>query len=779
MAKIVDVTFNDDTLTDSMGNLTAGALKRVSDATYHDSDLLKRSFGNRENAINFSEDENGGTEWDYTTNVTFTALVADPDGGTTAVKFTGSGGAGKTHFAEAAAKYALTSDSYAVASAYVKIGTAYDPDNWIYLCAGAQDAGQTQSGAWFQLEGAGDVGNGTETGSAVNPVITSEGDNWYRVSFAYDVLTTDGQVGFIYVAFAEADGDSSIAASADTWNLIVYGLQLEELPSGNTIGDELIADQVDRDFSGASDWTNTDINAYDETGDLTITASAIGQFCTLAAAEAVMAQNNWYVLEFDVANIANTWTISDFDDGFEIGVVSANGTDKQIIFKYTDASTGGLRITSDHAASSADFDNFSLKQIPDVALLYPSTLANVDDEAEGHATRDISAIPRIEDGSALAEGEAVNLLDYSEDFTEWTVSDATIESTSFTGPDGEAYTTGHLKENSDTSTHYIVYTITSELTDDADHTASIYVKKPSTNGRSWIALYIKTKAGTLGGSWFNISSGELGTNSGSDDRGIETDLEDNDWYRIWVTEDIGSAAGVPQVILYLGDSDTGISYAGDNASGVYLYGAQLEESPSYPTSYIPTSGCPTIRTTEAGSATTGYSWTMSAALRNSIGNIADSEFTMIVEWTPKHSYTDLSGSNSVVISDSDKPLFITNNAGLLYGWDGSSSSTVDADFVRDTTYLFFLRAFADNGDFDFEVGEKHGGVTTWDATPATYDGSFNPSSVIQLAYGSEFPMHIGRLIFYDEALTRAEIEGEPWATEGGGFSRFRLGMNVS
>ena len=72
----------------------------------------------------------------------------------------------------------------------------------------------------------------------------------------------------------------------------------EALPSGNVIGDELIVDQVDRDFSGASDWTNVDIDAYDETDDLTITADAEDQYCTLAASEAVMAQNNWYIFEF-------------------------------------------------------------------------------------------------------------------------------------------------------------------------------------------------------------------------------------------------------------------------------------------------------------------------------------------------------------------------------------------------------------------------------------------------------------------------------------------------
>ena len=54
-------------------------------------------------------------------------------------------------------------------------------------------------------------------------------------------------------------------------------------------------------------------------------------------------------------------------------------------------------------------DNLSITAIPPLAMLEPS------DFAEGT----IPAQPRFEADGLLIEGEAVNLLDYSEDFSQW------------------------------------------------------------------------------------------------------------------------------------------------------------------------------------------------------------------------------------------------------------------------------------------------------------------------------------------------------------------------
>jgi len=124
---------------------------------------------------------------------------------------------------------------------------------------------------------------------------------------------------------------------------------------------ELMPNQVDRDFSGASAWSNIDLNAYNETTDLTITATAANQYCTCPVASAPTTIGKRYRMEFDVANIVATWTIKSFDGTQTIGTVSANGTDTRI--EWTATTTGGYRIVSVATTSSGDFDNFSLVEI--------------------------------------------------------------------------------------------------------------------------------------------------------------------------------------------------------------------------------------------------------------------------------------------------------------------------------------------------------------------------------------------------------------------------------
>jgi hypothetical protein len=139
---------------------------------------------------------------------------------------------------------------------------------------------------------------------------------------------------------------------------------------------ELMPNQVDRDFSGASAWANVDFNSYDETDDLTVTATAAEQYATLLAASAPTTIGKRYRMTFDVANIVSTFTIQSFDGTQEIGTVSADGTTQNL--DWTATTTGGYRIVADADDSSADFDNFTLTQL--------GCVFEVDSSGVGHNT---------------------------------------------------------------------------------------------------------------------------------------------------------------------------------------------------------------------------------------------------------------------------------------------------------------------------------------------------------------------------------------------------------
>ena len=124
---------------------------------------------------------------------------------------------------------------------------------------------------------------------------------------------------------------------------------------------ELMPNQVDRDFSGASAWANVDINAYDATDDLTITANAIGQYCTCPVISVPTTIGTRYRMTYDIANIASTWELQSFDGTQTIGIISANATTANL--EWTAKTTGGYRIVSVASNSSGDFDNFTLKDI--------------------------------------------------------------------------------------------------------------------------------------------------------------------------------------------------------------------------------------------------------------------------------------------------------------------------------------------------------------------------------------------------------------------------------
>jgi len=74
----------------------------------------------------------------------------------------------------------------------------------------------------------------------------------------------------------------------------------------------------------------------------------------------------------------------------------------------------------------------------------------------------------------------------------------------------------------------------------------------------------------------------------------------NDFKRVSFT--YSSTLTNAQVRIYLADSGTSDGYTGDGTSGIYIFGAQLEQK-SYATSYIPTKGSQISRLSETASQT--------------------------------------------------------------------------------------------------------------------------------------------------------------------------------
>jgi hypothetical protein len=198
--------------------------------------------------------------------------------------------------------------------------------------------------------------------------------------------------------------------------------------------------------------------------------------------------------------------------------------------------------------------------------------------------------------SLLLEPQRTNLALYSEQFDNaaWAKSNATVTANATTSPEGyvnayklitnNAVINGQITDNISKSASQITYT------------SSIFVKKAEWDR---IGLYISDAStfNNRGQAFFNLD-GTLGTVAAAGTfTNASSNIEEypNDWYRVYLTVTVPSTTTTIVLRYYSLDNN---ELNGDGTSGIYIYGAQLEQG-SYATSYIPTYGTSVTRALDA------------------------------------------------------------------------------------------------------------------------------------------------------------------------------------
>ena len=218
-----------------------------------------------------------------------------------------------------------------------------------------------------------------------------------------------------------------------------------------------------------------------------------------------------------------------------------------------------------------------------------------------------SNVPRLDysDGgcpSLLLENSSTNLITYSEAFDNayWTKNGSSVTS-GFVSPKGDL-SAFKLVEDTSTGSHSLS---ASALVGVSDLATSIYVKYA---GSEYIVIRSNSSGGAYLNCTFNLLTGVNTFNGFTEDFKI-TSMPDG-WLRISVgNRSSASAFRVNSFIL----SPTNVidnnspSHVGNGTSGVYIFGAQLEQG-SYATSYIKTVGTTQTRSADtangAGNAST-------------------------------------------------------------------------------------------------------------------------------------------------------------------------------
>jgi hypothetical protein len=188
--------------------------------------------------------------------------------------------------------------------------------------------------------------------------------------------------------------------------------------------------------------------------------------------------------------------------------------------------------------------------------------------------------------SLLVEPQRTNLLLRSEEFDDgaWLKSQVTVTANDEVAPDG-TLTADKLVELSSINVSPRVEQL-QPVTAGAIYTVSSYVKKSE---RQFLQIiFFGGEFGLNAFANFDLDAGAVGT-VGSAATASIVDVG-NGWYRCTATAEAlatSNASGVSFRIITSATATRGQTYTGDGTSGIFLWGAQLEEG-STASSYIPT-----------------------------------------------------------------------------------------------------------------------------------------------------------------------------------------------
>ena len=188
------------------------------------------------------------------------------------------------------------------------------------------------------------------------------------------------------------------------------------------------------------------------------------------------------------------------------------------------------------------------------------------------------------DSQGVIRTATTNLLLRSEEFqTTWTTTRANISGDAAVAPNGSVTADKLVEDTTATSTHVVAQTGINYVSG-LSYTFSCYAKEA---GRQSVRLSFPAAAFTTNiFGHFNLANGSVVSSS----TGVVSTITavGNGWYRCSATA-TATASTSAGVTVFIGETSnsTNTSFSGDGTSGIYLWGAQLEQSSSVG-EYIPT-----------------------------------------------------------------------------------------------------------------------------------------------------------------------------------------------
>ncbi len=224
---------------------------------------------------------------------------------------------------------------------------------------------------------------------------------------------------------------------------------------------------------------------------------------------------------------------------------------------------------------------------PSVAVIGDEVLiwgAQIEEQSQATAYIKSDGIP------AVRKSTTTNLISYSEDFSNYSLGNATVQKSNATSPDGKQNSYKLIPDTVNTQHQITSPNITISGSTGDVHTFSVYVKADGyghailttsvyANYNSWI--YVAA----------NLNTGVITANN----QPSSIESVGNGWYRISVAAALVQNSTIDKLTIKTSDNPNntsqGPSFAGNGTSGILVYGAQFEEQTQAET-YAPTKGIP-------------------------------------------------------------------------------------------------------------------------------------------------------------------------------------------
>jgi len=253
----------------------------------------------------------------------------------------------------------------------------------------------------------------------------------------------------------------------------------------------------------------------------------------------------------------------------------------------------------------------------------------------------------------LVEEQRTNLLLQSEVFgTTWLQSNTNISSDAALSPSG-LQVADKIIANTTDGQHFRRQDVA--ITASTSYSLSVYAKA---DGYNFLAISPGALAISDYPTWFDLSAGTVSTNTAGNTASIQN--VGNGWYRCSVTRTTNVGQTTMSARYYVCNNANVSSFAGDNTSGVLLWGAQLEAG-AFPTSYIPTTTAAATRSADVASIT---GTAFSSWYRQDEGTVF-AEFSAAAYSTASLAISDGTNNNRIMIDrGSTGTRYVITNAGV-------------------------------------------------------------------------------------------------------------------